>query len=381
VLSFAAPVLTSRGRLPHVLRPDQYFSEEQHALELERLFRPAWHCIAITDEIPRDGDYVTRDLLGTPVLVRNQRGAVTAFLNVCAHRHGPLARDACGNAPRIRCSYHGWEYDAEGRVCTIPEPENFLPVQRGEFVLRRFRTATLGRLVFVSLADKGESLETFLGPEMTAELQAVFDAPELVPVAAWDPDYACNWKVLMENTLEDYHVPIVHRATFGELPRREDITHTMGERFVSYEHRAPGLATWSVRWLTRRLRPRGRLWYVQHLGYPSLIFAGSSLSGHLHVTLPTSPNTCRTMVRVFLARGAGIGPALLHGLIRRPFVKLTHKVLLEDLRISNDLQRGLPASPHRGVIGAREERVFAFQSYVAARTGQSQGDTAISARH
>jgi len=52
-------------------------------------------------------------------------------------------------------------------------------------------------------------------------------------------------------------------------------------------------------------------------------------------------------------------------------------VLLEDLRISNDLQRGLPASPHRGVIGAREERVFAFQSYVASRTGQCERDAAI----
>jgi choline monooxygenase len=364
----------AKGRLPHILRADQYFSSEQHELELERLFRPAWLCLAVTDEVPRHGDYVTRDALGTPVLIRNESGSIVAFLNVCAHRHGPVARDARGNTPGIRCSYHGWEYDAEGRMRKMPEAECFVPIGRGEFALRRFHTATLGRLIFVSLVEPCQDLEEFLGPEMAAELRAVFDSPELVSVAAWDPDYACNWKVLMENTLEDYHVPIVHRASFGEMPRKEDVTHTAGERFVSYEHRDPGLASSPMRWLAQRLRPGGRPWYVQHLSYPALIFAGSAISGHLHVTLPTSPTTCRTMVRIFLARGGQRRPdhRLLHRAVRPRVVKLARKVRFEDLDISNDVQRSLAASPHRGVIGAREERVHAFQTYVDAATGLEQ---------
>jgi choline monooxygenase len=365
----------AKGRLPHILRADQYFSSEQHELELERLFRPAWLCLAVTDEVPRHGDYVTRDALGTPVLIRNESGSIVAFLNVCAHRHGPVARDARGNTPGIRCSYHGWEYDAEGRMRKMPEAECFVPIGRGEFALRRFHTATLGRLIFVSLVEPCQDLEEFLGPEMAAELRAVFDSPELVSVAAWDPDYACNWKVLMENTLEDYHVPIVHRRSIGYMPAKDNISHTWGERFVACEHRDPELASRMVRLMTQRLRPAGRLWYVLHLSYPALIFAGTSLSSHLHVTLPTSPTTCRTLVRLYLAKGrpGQIDAPLLHHLARGRFLKIARMVLQEDVDICKDVQRSLQASPFPGVIGAREERVHAFQGYVRSKTMAATG--------
>ena len=112
----------------------------------------------------------------------------------------------------------------------------------------------------MNLSDDGEDLETFLGPEMTSELRAVFDGPDLRLMYAQDIDYPCNWKVLMENTLEDYHVPIVHRQSIGYMPAKDHISHTWGERFVAYEHRAPELAGRLVRLTTRRLRPSGRLW-------------------------------------------------------------------------------------------------------------------------
>jgi phenylpropionate dioxygenase-like ring-hydroxylating dioxygenase large terminal subunit len=361
---------TSKGRLPHLLRPDQYFSPEQHELEVETLFRPAWLCLAVMDEIPRHGDYVTRDAIGTPVLIRNEQGTPAAFLNVCAHRHGLVAREARGNSPRIRCGYHGWEYDAEGRMCKMPLAECFVPIGKGEFALRRFRTATLGRLIFVNLMEDGEGLEEFLGPEMTSELRVVFDDPALKMVYSEDLDYPCNWKVLMENTLEDYHVPIVHVRGIGYMPDKDHISHSWGDRYVMYQHHDPQLRTAPVRLAARRLRPAGRPWYVQHLSCPGLIFAGTSLTSHLHVTVPTSPTTCRTMVRLFLGNGRpGQWDApLLHRLSRRHLLKVARIVLEEDFDICRDIQKGLESSPFRGVIGAREERVYAFQKYVSDAT-------------
>ena len=85
--------------------------------------------------------------MGTPVLIRNEQGKFVAFLNVCAHRHGLVARDSHGNAPRIRCGYHGWEYDADGRMVKMPLAECFVPIGRGEFGLQRLRVAALGRLI------------------------------------------------------------------------------------------------------------------------------------------------------------------------------------------------------------------------------------------
>jgi choline monooxygenase len=298
-----------------------------------------------------------------------------AFLNVCAHRHGLAARDTRGNAPRIRRGYHGWEYDEHGRLARMPLAECFVPIGRGEFALRRFRVATLGRLIFVNLTDEGEDLEDFLGAETTSELRAVFESPELSLVYSSDLDYACNWKVFMENTLEDYHVPIVHRRSIGYMPAKDNISHTWGERFVACEHRDPELASRMVRLMTQRLRPAGRLWYVLHLSYPALIFAGTSLSSHLHVTLPTSPTTCRTLVRLYLAKGrpGQIDAPLLHHLARGRFLKIARMVLQEDVDICKDVQRSLQASPFPGVIGAREERVHAFQGYVRSKTMAATG--------
>ena len=49
----------------------------QYRREIERLFVPAWHLVGTSAELPRDGDFLTLDLLGEPVLVRNCSGNTT----------------------------------------------------------------------------------------------------------------------------------------------------------------------------------------------------------------------------------------------------------------------------------------------------------------
>src|SRR5438132_76724 len=109
------------GRLPHVLPPRAYFDPAHHARELEALFVPGWHAVATTTRLARPGDFVTTELLGQPVLVRNCGGELRAFQNVCAHRHSLLTRAPHGHAARMRCQYHGWEYDDAGRTIKVPD--------------------------------------------------------------------------------------------------------------------------------------------------------------------------------------------------------------------------------------------------------------------
>src|SRR5262245_17382833 len=116
------------GRLPHVLSPAAYFSDEHHAREIERIFLPGWHCVATADDVPEHGDFVTGDLFGIPILVRNHEGTISAFRNVCAHRHTMLTNAPRGRSPRIVCQYHGWEYDSEGAVCKVPDAACFVPI-------------------------------------------------------------------------------------------------------------------------------------------------------------------------------------------------------------------------------------------------------------
>src|SRR5581483_1120533 len=148
-------------RLKHLLRPEHYASAEQHALEMERLFRPSWHFVGLTTELPHDGHYMTLELFGEPLLIRKDGGEYHAFLNVCAHRHCLITHEPKGHSPRIHCQYHGWEYDREGRTGKIPDARCFAPFERERARLHKFRLETCGDLLFVSLADEGPTLAEY----------------------------------------------------------------------------------------------------------------------------------------------------------------------------------------------------------------------------
>src|SRR5262245_12340443 len=97
-----------KHQLEYLLSPSHYTSPENTQQEIERLFQPGWHAVALTTELPNSGDFITLDLLGEPLQVRNFEGEYHTFLNVCAHRHCRLTDETCGNSPTLRCRYHGW---------------------------------------------------------------------------------------------------------------------------------------------------------------------------------------------------------------------------------------------------------------------------------
>ena len=95
-------MFTNQHHLKHLLRPHHYTSEEQYRAELRHLFQPAWHPLAATSELARPGDFLTFDLLETPIIVRNFDGELRAFLNVCPHRHSRLTDEPRGRAENER---------------------------------------------------------------------------------------------------------------------------------------------------------------------------------------------------------------------------------------------------------------------------------------
>jgi phenylpropionate dioxygenase-like ring-hydroxylating dioxygenase large terminal subunit len=360
---------SNRGRLPLLLTGDRYCDPANHERELDRLFRPSWHCVGSLDDLARDGDFITLDLLGRPLLVRRSGGLVRAFLNVCAHRHAKLTGDKSGRCDRIRCQYHGWEYDDEGAVRKVPDARSFLPIERGGEGLRQLRAATCGKLVFVSLAAEGPALAESLGEETRSLLEEGF-SDRFHTVARWEIDHAANWKIPVENSLESYHVPVVHPDTLATMPEEE--RHELGDRSTSYEDWEDARSPY-YRLLMRAVRRSPRYSYRHHHSYPSLTLALSDLMSYLHVVVPTSPTTSRSLVRVFLYEGERgvLGARLLSWLAGPALRRYVAKVLAADGAIFEDIQRGLtsPDKPGPGSIGAREERVHAFQSWVVKAVG------------
>jgi len=351
------------GRLPHVLAPHCYHAPEHHARELAALFAGGWHGITTRDALRSPGDFITTEVIGEPVLVRNCDGEIRAFQNVCAHRHSLLTTRPRGTSPRMRCQYHGWEYDADGRSLRVPDARSFVPIRRGGECLRRFRVATLGQLVFVSLAEDGPSLRDALGEPTSTLIEQVVSS-DYRQVAAWTIEHAANWKIPVENALESYHIPEVHPKTFRKLSEARHATHTLTASFTALESSAPPS---QLRWIAARWRRAPRHVYAHHHAFPSLLLAHTDISSLAQIVLPTSPTTSRSHAFCFVH--GGDGRQLLHRalapVVQRLVERYTREVLREDNVIFASVQRGLAASGHPGVIGAREERVHAFQQYVA----------------
>ena len=102
--------------------PAQWYHEEavyQH--ERRAIFARNWWLVARDEALPGPGDFVAGEVAGYPVfVVRGRDGGLKGFHNVGRHRAGPVVRQDQGHCDVLRCAYHGWTYDLEGRLRKAP---------------------------------------------------------------------------------------------------------------------------------------------------------------------------------------------------------------------------------------------------------------------
>ena len=202
----------------HGLPGEAYTSEAFLRSEFATLFRDHWIFVACAHQLPKPGDVRPVEVGGLPLfLLRDTQGEIRAFHNVCRHRNLKLV-DTAGNCGKLlRCPYHSWSYDLCGALKNAPYfgggmrelPEDFEPAEHG---LLPARVETWHDWIFVNLAAEPVAFESFLAP-LKRHLGDV-DVTEYLPVATLEfGEVACNWKLLMENFIEPYHVQFVHPTT------------------------------------------------------------------------------------------------------------------------------------------------------------------------
>jgi phenylpropionate dioxygenase-like ring-hydroxylating dioxygenase large terminal subunit len=361
-------MFTSQHHLQHLLRPSHYTSEEHYRAELRHLFLPAWHPVAVKSDLARPGDFVTHELVETPFIIRNFDGELRAFLNICPHRHSRLTLDARGNTEKFRCRYHGWEFTKDGRTGKIPDARAFRPWDRENSCLKSFHVDTCADLVYVNFSDNPVPLREWIGPlwDVWQSYGGAFRH-----ALTWEKEFPCNWKIVLENSLESYHIPEIHPTTFKEFPPEENAWHELEPRFSSFRTVAPiDFALRIQNWIVRRLGQVPDGVYMHRVLYPHA--TGSSLDSFrmMQCVFPTGPTTCRYRCIFFTIRGHRVNPLawVLYRLLRSVATLVGKKVFVEDGSIYEGVQRGIDRSPHPGVIGTREERVYQFQKYVLDNT-------------
>ena len=367
-------MFVSPTSLPHLLAPSDYASASRYEQDLA-IMRRTWHMVGTTGELAKDGDFITTEIAGVAVQVRNFAGTLRALSNVCSHRHCLISSRPAGNSPRMRCQYHGWEFHGDGQTGRIPEPKNFVPFQREKFCLPVYQVSTAGQLVFVNLSSTAPTLSDFLGQDFYEHLEQHFGEGWATSLR-WQPDYPANWKVPIENSLEAYHVPAVHPHTFKVDPGEDKSEHLLLPHRTAFTARLPFSPHSRIDALFQQAEGRVVQWlgyqdtrgYSQHHVFPNLLFSFTDAMSLCQCIMPTSPHSSRAVVRQF-----GRVPATnrqftkpIAWLWRRLTAALNKHILKEDLTMFQSIQHGLERSPHAGILGRCEERLHAFQQYMMA---------------
>jgi choline monooxygenase len=205
--------MTSGGRAGQEhwrqLEPRYYRDPAITELEERRIFARSWQLVSHEARLPNPGDYVTSTAGSQPVLVlRDERGELRAFRNVCRHRGSRLLRGSgeCGKA--IRCLYHGWTYRTDGELIGVPEGRSIRGLDKSKLGLFPARVETLCGFVFVNLDVHARPLaEQVAG---LPERLAPYGIDRLRPSGEWHNTQPSNWKIVVDNYNEGYHVPIAH---------------------------------------------------------------------------------------------------------------------------------------------------------------------------
>jgi len=207
--------LAELGRVPReqarALSAGFYTSREYNDFERETLFRTEWICLGHAGSIPAIGDYFTTELVGEQLLVvRESPASVRVLSNVCRHRGSPVAQGA-GHAARFMCGYHGWTYALDGRLLAAPLIQEGPHFTKAACRLPQFASEIWQGYIFVNLDGRAAPLVPSLSPTdplvrnyHPADQHFLFETQEV-----WNT----NWKCLVENFMEGYHLSPLHLKT------------------------------------------------------------------------------------------------------------------------------------------------------------------------
>jgi len=214
--------------------PKSYYTDPGMLdLEREHLFGKEWVCIGRGEEIGKPGDYMTLQLCDEPlVAVRGNDGKARVLSNVCRHR-GSLLAEGQGNRPRLVCPYHHWSYDLKGRLVGAPRMDAHTTFDKMSCRLPQLATEEWHGFLFVSLAQDPPPLGPRLAPLERLIRNYHMEQMKLHHIV--EEVWHTNWKCLIENFMEGYHLSPLHRTTLHPVNPTRLCTHfEPGDAYFGY---------------------------------------------------------------------------------------------------------------------------------------------------
>ncbi|MGB3533209.1 MAG: aromatic ring-hydroxylating dioxygenase subunit alpha [Microcoleaceae cyanobacterium] len=289
-------------------------------------FDDFWYIVALSQQL-KPGKVLSRTLLGEwLVIFRDPEGKPVALRDRCMHRNSPLSRGQV-NTGQIQCPYHGWVYDRNGKVVSIPaEGDNFKPLN---CQAKSYQTREEDDYIYVKLSDCNQ----FNPIKMSHYRQPGWETVRVIN------RFHNNITNCVENFINIPHTVTVHPGIF-RTPKKQKLKMTVerknGEVFVEYIQETNNLG-----WYTKFLNPKGlEIKHTDSFYMPNITKVEYNLGENrkLLITSQSIPETQdKTLVYTDVTYNYGIWNK-----IARPFIYWTAQhIINQDVKILNFQQEAI----------------------------------------
>jgi carnitine monooxygenase subunit len=263
-----------------------YLDADRWQLEMDRVFRRVPLMLAFSCEVSAPNSYLSIDVMGVPVLlVRDGDGTLRSFVNMCSHRGAIVVPEGSGSSRRFTCPYHAWTYDTGGHLVGMLDRNNFGDLDMSCNGLAPLAVAERAGMIFGGIAPHGETLDIdahLCGYGEMLEHLGLADCTLVGRQQVTGP----NWKLCYDGYLDFYHLPILHKDTFGADYSNRTVSDAWGphQRQTQPDARVGVLADlpedeWPVAKMT------GGVWTI----FPHISVAGFDAGGRIFMVSQLFP--------------------------------------------------------------------------------------------
>lgn len=352
------PVAESANQYARVLRPagearglpNRAYTSAQHwRAERDGLFARTWTCIGFASDLPQGAYAEPVDLMGMPLLIlQDGKGATRVFHNVCSHRGQRLVADAGPVKGVMRCPYHSWTYDLEGRLRGTPhiggmgvhQLDGFQCAHHG---LKPLPTAIWMDMIFVNLSADAPPFEAHIAPLMARWQSYWGDASDrygrLGQGDGMEIEVNANWKLAIENYCESYHLPWVHPGLNSYSKLEDHYNIMVADRFAGQGTRVYALPAAADTLPQLDVWPRDKLRTAEYIALYPNVMLGIHVDHFFALRIdPVAPDRSREHLRVYYIDDGRMDAS--HDASRQALMDSWRLVFGEDIGVVEGLQQG-----------------------------------------
>ena len=222
----------------HGLPNECYTSSNYLEIEREKIFKDKWTVIGVGSSVPKSGDAIPYNLLGIPLIIlRDNESRIRVYHNVCSHRGFKLLDKPCSLRNVLRCPYHSWAYDFEGKLVATPHigglnihtSDKF---DKSKSNLKEVKSKIWMDIIFVNINNNQVEFNEYVKPLEDRWSKFISKEDQHLLVNSKNQGYfsldvKSNWKFAIENYCESYHLPTIH-PELNKISNISDHYHIQG---------------------------------------------------------------------------------------------------------------------------------------------------------